>query len=85
MPGFTADASLTGTGGHYRQEPAGTPEADPDTVYPQACSWWEWLVCGTKVSACTTVCSTAGSIAWLPCMTNCLFLIGAAPCAACLT
>ena len=86
MPGFTAEAALYKTNEHYQLAASGGQGLEGDvTVSPQACPWWEWPICATKISACTTICSTAGSFAWLPCMANCLFLIGAAPCLRCVT
>jgi hypothetical protein len=86
IPGFTAEDAIYNASVHYRFSAYIRSSGDVhNAIYPQGCPWYEWIVCAAKVSACTTGCSTAGSFAWLPCMAQCLFLIGAAPCLRCVT
>jgi hypothetical protein len=85
LPGFTAEASLYRINIRYYFNTRELIHPDESSkVYPQSCPWWEWALCGVKISGCTTLCTTSSGIAWWACMTGCLWITGAAQCLRCL-
>jgi hypothetical protein len=87
LPGFTADAARGKTMSAHQCIRSGPLESSDlgNSIYMQGCPWYEWIGCAAKVSFCTSGCTAAGSFSWYACMTQCLFLIGAAPCLRCLS
>jgi len=86
VPGFTAEAALatTGTGGATTAVERYGPLPDTFAIEPQACSWGTKLACAARISTCASVCTAAGSLAWVSCMANCLSLMGSKRCLECL-
>jgi hypothetical protein len=81
QPGFVSDLPLAPP---PRPVPRVLALERSDLVIPQACPWYDWPLCAIRISACAALCSATG-IGWLPCMAQCLFLVGAAPCVRCIT
>jgi hypothetical protein len=84
MPGWTAEASLSTGNVSYRAFGVVSDASTGQVVLPQACNWWDWILCGGFIAGCTAVCVATGP-GFIPCMTACLGAAGAVGCAACLT
>jgi hypothetical protein len=71
LPGFTAEASLYKTNGHYRSS-AGSFSADGNAVAPQGCGFVKGITCGAVIAGgvvvCTASCLASPALGGIPCL-----------------